>query len=300
MKEKLKNHYTRKFGETIFNDLVSPDFRLKAENIKRKGYGKEAVDNQMALMINEDLISEEQRSKFNWAFDFPGWIGELDLNKEHRKEIMLIQLEPHVEDYDYQVVYELAESTGKREFGIQENNEKLITRSTRPIWDNMTRLLTSQEQRIDIFKNKNTSALYSILEKIYVTDMCHFAPQGPTTLLNQLPWNKIRSAVARKFMFEEIELINPKLLIASGLPVIKAVTKILKGNSRKQLLNPSDLTPNNYKSFPYLYEYEIRGKKQLVLFMPHVGTINPSNGTFWRKSVDNFNILLREKGVLVN
>jgi hypothetical protein len=298
IKENLRKHYITKFGETIFEDLISPDFIIKAENIKPKGLGKEAVDEQMDEIVQKGLLSPSDRSNFKWAFDFPGWIGKLNLDQEHRKEIMLIQLEPHVERFDYQIVYELAEETGEKEFGIELSKEKLITRSTRPIWDNATRLLATKKQKDLIFKEKQTDVLYSILDKLYISDMCHFAPQGPTTLLKKLPWNQIRKSVAEAFMFEEINLINPRLLIASGGNVIKAVDKLFSRYNRKLLIRPSDLQPNNYQNFPYLYEYDIEGRKQHILFAPHIGTVNPTNMTFWKNSVDAFNILLRDHGIL--
>ncbi|MBK9014515.1 MAG: hypothetical protein IPM82_10745 [Saprospiraceae bacterium] len=102
----FRQFFYEKYGEAITDDLIDPNFRLRMENIKPRGRAKNIVKAQMQQLVEKRLLSEKDFKTFDWwAFDFPGWIGGMDFEKERLKEVMIIQLEPHIKDHDYQIVY---------------------------------------------------------------------------------------------------------------------------------------------------------------------------------------------------
>ncbi len=298
----VRQFFHEKYGQPITDDLIGPDFRLRMEKIKPRGKAKDAVQVQMQQMVAKGLLSDKDFQVFpRWAFDFPGWIGGMDFEKERLKEVMIIQLEPHVEKYDYQVVYELGEATGKREFSINIQTQKIVNRSTRDIWNNAVKMLCTGPEYDSIFKQGNLDALYHILDKLYITDMCHFAPQGAADLLKQLPWTGkygIRSKVASHFMHQEIKLINPKLLVASGGEVIKAAEQLFNGYQKELVFGPGKLKTNNLQNLPQLFKMTNKNEQFHLLQIPHIGTLILPASSFWRGHVVSLNIALQESGVM--
>jgi hypothetical protein len=198
-------------------------------------------------------------------------------------------------------VYELAEESGKREFSINTSTQKIINRSTRDIWNNAVKMLCTGPEHDAIFKQGNLDILYKILGKLYITDMCHFAPQGAANFLNQLPWagkHGIRSKVATHFMHQEIKLINPKLLVASGGEVIKAADQLFAGYRKELVFGPGRLKTNNLQNLPNLYRITKSDEEFHLLQIPHIGTTIPPASSFWRGHVMSLNVALHESGVL--
>ncbi|PCE62896.1 hypothetical protein [Sediminicola luteus] len=125
----------------------------KEQEIKNKI--KEFTQNKRSI-ISETLIDNEV-----WAFDFPSWTGELDFNKQHIKEIMVIGMEPHIRDRFFQATYGLRE-TKKNEF------HEIDEGANKNLWNNLNSL----------FGNKKDYKVRDFLDKFYVTDLSHFAIKG--------------------------------------------------------------------------------------------------------------------------
>ncbi|MBK9014516.1 MAG: hypothetical protein IPM82_10750 [Saprospiraceae bacterium] len=186
----------------------------------------------------------------------------------------------------------MAEASGKREFSINTQTKKIVNRSARNIWNNTVKMLCSDKEYEMIFNHDNLDQLYHLLDKLYITDMCHFAPQGDVELLKQLSWTGkygIRSKVANYFMHQEIKLINPKLLIASGGEVIKAT---------KQLFVEGEVWGLKPQNLPNLYKMTSNAEEFHLLQIPHIGTLMPRPYSFWREHIDSLNKVLQESGVL--
>lgn len=141
-----------KYGVRVVNELYAKG-RLQAQNIKDKNpVSQTLVASHMQSIFNQlqkgnvnewieanykdkkDKIvtgntNKEKWDKKSWTFDFSGWLGSLDFNKEHVKKYMIVGLEPHVEYYDFQIVYGLSDmapgNKGKR-FTIDSKEKEFV------------------------------------------------------------------------------------------------------------------------------------------------------------------------------
>ena len=212
---------------------------------------------------------EEQLEENNWAFDFPGWIGELDFSGTHTKEIMVLGMEPHIGKRDFQVTYGLRE-TGKDIFG--ELDEYL---SNTRLWKNL----------YGLFGNESGYQSKEFLKKFYITDMSHFAVQGKASeMLSFKKWRKIRAEVANIFLPREIELIRPKYIVSQGNDVAdfieyKVLDKLGKRIAKKATQDFTTLLPKQCKNSPTFKKYEIFNTEIIHLRLPHVGS--PNGNYFW-------------------
>lgn len=286
----LKEILLEKFGQAIFHHLIPNQMILDFNRIVRKGEGSKEVSDQLETFVNNGLLDEtfyeEYRGK--WAFDFPGWIGDIKENDGRLRDYMIIQAEPHVEDYDYQIVYEFAERQYRQDFQIE--GSKIKSNSIRDIWSRTVKFLANENEYEEIFNNKDQSVLYKLLEKIYISDICHFAPQVPVKdLLWQKAWTRkggVRDKIAQEFLVREIMAINPKMIIASGKSSIAAVKEYLLPKFKKnEILNTADVKGRGINDIPVLYElYSNNTFVTYLLCVPHLGFDGYSAGTFWEEN----------------
>lgn len=297
----LLNLLTEKFGQTICENLVNLDTTLNFNKIVKKGSATKEVDIQMMELVNKGLLDSNYYNlyKNKWAFDFPGWIGKLNNENGRIRDYMIIQAEPHVEIFDYQIVYEFAEKNYRNDFSIK--NEKVKSNTIRDIWTRTIKFLATDQEYEDIFSGKDLNVLYSILEKIYITDICHFAPQIPVKeLLIQKEWTKkggVRDSIAKQFLMREIYSINPKLIISSGKSSNKAVEKYLMPYfETKEILNTNDVKGRGISSIPIVYElYRKNQFKTYLAMVPHLGFDGFPPGTFWKEKGRELHSKMREK-----
>lgn len=81
----------------------------------------------------------------------------------------------------------------------------------------------------EVCENNNETELKKFINQFYITDLCHFAPQGNANLINNVSkWSKIRESVAKEFIKNEIEIINPKIILAQGTDVFNTLKKLLE------------------------------------------------------------------------
>jgi hypothetical protein len=280
-----------KFGQPIYNHLVSNRMTLDFNKIVRKGSGKKEVNDQLESLVRKGLLDESffEKYKGNWAFDFPGWVGELKEANNRLRDYMIIQAEPHVENYDFQIVYEFAEREYGKDFSIIGN--KIKSNSGRDIWSRVIKFIANDNEYEKIFDNKDKAVLYDILEKVYITDICHFAPQIQVKeLLKQKAWTKkggVRDKIAQNFLVKEIKTINPKMIISSGKSSIAAVNEYLlqlPEFEKKEILNTTDIKGRGINDIPVLYElYRENTFFTYLLCVPHLGFDGYSAGTFWKE-----------------
>lgn len=253
-----------KYGDEIYNSLVEGKESLRL----KKGYKDEVYKNQLEnKVINKFDISPNIK---NWAFDFPGWIGDLNnKTKRRNKEIMVIGLEPHISDHSFQVTYGLRE-TMKNEF------DEIGFGNNQRLWNNLFDLFNSNSKELD----------KKFLSRFYITDLCHFAPRGNANLIKQIPtWKKIREKIALNFLPKEIDLLQPKYIVSHGLVACHIIdNKILKKKGIPlNWKSPKELNEKfntRLKNLPFLSQYEINGKLLYHVGLPHLASGQTHN--FWK------------------
>lgn len=263
MKKDLKELLVDKYGEPIVNKLLSPDYKVIIDNIESYGCGQEKVVYQIRNLSQKGLIPENLTDKIIWAFDFPGWIGNIELEP---KEVMVIGLEPHIQNNDFQIAYGLGECKD----GSYTSNHFLINR--------IHKLLLS---------NYNLS---DAMRKMYITDLCHFAPRGNANQIDDIPnWSKIRENTAKEFLKREIDIIKPKTIIAQGKSSFKFLKKNLSLAIDEEKIKTGYKRPQEY-SFQFS---EFNGIK--IIGAPHIGSEFNLLYKFWNTKFSEIYNLVNKK-----
>jgi hypothetical protein len=264
---KLSYFFKNKYGEDVYEALVEGEsvLNLKKGNSENL-YGRNAISEN----IPESLLSKELKSKYEWAFDFPGWIGGLKNEPQSiNKEIMIIGLEPHIEAWTFQVVY------GLRETALGEYKD-LNNGNCKNLWENLNKIFTEKNEIEDDF-----------LKKLYITDLCHFAPKGKAFQIKEIKnWKEIRKQCATKYLSDEISLINPKFIVSHGVEaanivankILKEIAIPIKWKSPKELKNELEF---KYVNLPFISKYEFKGKDLFHIGVPHLASGFTKN--FWKK-----------------
>ncbi len=273
--------FKEKYGEEIYSELVN-DFQIIAQNIREKNeIDQLKVKNHLAI-INNRLDLNLDIHNTNWAFDFSGWTGKLRNGNDQLKKYMIVGLEPHVERYDFQVTYGLSDKTpqGSQRFELDLNNEFEIkcNDDSSLIWSNLFKIMASFNQQNELLKKGNEQIMFDFLDKFYIVDLCHFAPQDKAKAINDVKdWDKIRFKVASHYLTKEIDIIKPKVIITQGNGVFKELKKILNFKETKSY--PLKFGKNTW-SVKTGEDYN-NGFK--VLSIPHFGTIL-NYKTFYQKN----------------
>lgn len=266
----LDRLFQDKYGEEIYSKLVT-DFQLNAEKITPANKPDQLIVKRHIERINQNLGLGLCINGTNWAFDFSGWTGQLDLKKNNLKEYMIIGLEPHVERYDFQVTYGLSDKTpqGSQRFSLDLENKFIqCNDDSSLIWTNLFKIVASDKQQSEVFEKGNRATMLNFLNQFYITDLCHFAPQEKAKAINDIKgWKNIRHKVASQFLPCEINQIKPKVLITQGNNVFTELKQILK-------FNETDSYPLEFgKNCWSIKTGEDKDKKYRVLSIPHFGTV---------------------------
>jgi hypothetical protein len=261
-----------KFGKLITNSMLEPNklelTKGHSSKVYKNDYSVENTEKVIGL-IPESYELKELIKKKNWAFDFPGWIGKLDFEQNSAKEIMIIGMEPHVGGRYYQATYGLRE-TSENEFGELDE-----FKPNSMLWKNIS----------ELFNQKGHYQDREFLERVYITDMAHFAIKGNADEMKKFSkWNKVRSHIAKEYLRKEVELINPKYIVSQGNDVAKFVEKIIlskigKEIQRKKTLDFKTELPTKCKTSPEFTKYKINDSELIHLKLPHVGS--PNSNYFW-------------------
>ena len=230
--EKFRQHLENKYGKDV-TDLLYNDGKITTENIKvLSEEGQKIVQNHLNV-IDEKINFNFIENEYKWAFDFSGWTGKIDFTSDRLKKYMVIGLEPHIERFDFQITYGLSDNTpisNESRFSIDCEKPEFIQckNDSSLIWTNLFKLLASEETIKEVKDNKNEIKLKEFLNQFFITDLCHFAPQGSANLINKVSkWSKIRESVANEFIKKEIEIINPEIIFTQGTDVFNTLKKIL-------------------------------------------------------------------------
>lgn len=250
--EEFRKYLKNKFGKVADYLLEEESLELKTgsdEELYNLKGNHEENNREQVKRHTEDQFSEfSSQTKWDgdsfpgWAFDFPGWIGNLDIKKDiPARDIMVIGLEPHIQWRFYQVTY------GFRKPHPDYFKDKEQLTDNKNLHTNLKALFGS--------KNESAEDFY---KQFYVTDMCFFAPKGNANLIGQVKpkWGDVRAQVAQKLLKEEIEFIAPKIIISSGLVIADFVdNKILKKIAHPiEWISPKDFwnEPGATKNLPFI------------------------------------------------
>jgi hypothetical protein len=293
--EKFIHFLYKKYGKNI-TDKLTQENRLYAENIRVKNSSdqKLVVEHLKELVLTLGIDLEIEESSRFWAFDFPGWIGELDFQREHVRKYMVIGLEPHIERFDFQITYGLSERTplnNAERFKIRENNLICCEDDSDIIWTNLFNLFANDKVRKSVYEQKDIISLMEFLNQFYITDLCHFAPQGKAKAIQSInKWSSIRFDVAHHFIQDEIALINPEIVVTQGIEVFKSIKEILNIN-----------TSENYRIPVGKQTWNInvaRKNKMKIICLPHIGS-QMIHRTFWMRYLNRVKDLLLDNHLIL-
>lgn len=271
----LEKILSKKYGREIMELLVNSG-RLTIPNVDHE-HLKSLAATQMNSFIHEGFLTTEEYDIFKnrgWGLDFSGWLGEM--NPEKGRKYMIIGVEPHiVHPQLIQVVYDFF---SKKDMKDSERAEELF-HTGHPLWKRVSEL---------IYENPKRKA--EILMDCYIADICHFAPfdiGSADTIKQKVPrWKRIRSRVADRYLIEEIQALEPSVIIAQGQVAFQSVQSLFNIRNRSvQVLNEYAVGPKKKLFVRYFKLSEVT-----VIGVPHMGTSFNINRKFW----DEHTSLVRE------
>lgn len=284
-----------KYGAKICSSLYN-NGKLTPENIRSKNDVQQEIVKQQLGKLSVDLNLGLDIRNTNWAFDFPGWLGQLKSTIHTRKKYMIIGLEPHVERYDYQITYGLSDKTpsGTKRFEI-DRNSKLEIRCNDDsgiIWTNIFKLIAKENEIREVLINESERVLSEFLNQFYITDLCHFAPQDKAKAVHGIKsWRKIRRTIAEEYLNEEIELLKPKVIITQGSEVYKEVKKLLKCKE----IGKYPVEFSSGVNWNVIAAETTGNMKYRVISLPHIGSITTYR-TFYSSKLEKVrDVLIKNK-----
>lgn len=297
MQNKFEQFLQGKYGKELTERLVKHN-RLDVTSIQYSSdenlEDQELVKKQLANLKSQlNLTFEIDNHK--WAFDFSGWIGELDFSKPSVRKFMVVGLEPHIERFDFQITYGLSDTapvSNEKRFSIDNNKANFIRckEDSSLIWTNLFKLLANEVDQRSVQEEENEQTLEGFLQQFYITDLCHFAPRGKANTIHKVPnWKKNRFKVADHFLKNEIEIINPKVIIAQGTGVFGNLVRCLGIKSfEAHLFNVGN------KTFQIKVGHFNNSK---IISVPHIGS-SMIHKTFWKRNLKTVRDTLDFKGLV--
>ncbi len=262
------------------NEVVKALTTLESDNLIRLKGGDSSeiyVNNkfQQNIISKIDELLGDKILDFNantfgdWAFDFPGWIGDLRFNEySSNKEIMVIGMEPHIENRDFQVCY-----------GLRDLNDEgdLLGGNNKNLYKNIIDVFGDYESLAELSTIRNYD---DVLNKVYITDLCHFAIKGKAKEIFKVKnWKRIRNQIALDLLEKEIKFIKPKFILSQGTEVSNFIEKnFFRGTDYELIsqLEPKDFNMNlgerRFKNFPKFTKYAFNGLTIAHIKLPHAAS----------------------------
>jgi hypothetical protein len=182
-----------------------------------------------------------KNSFLNRKMDFPSWLGLLDFDKKHIKQLMIIG-----EDVSPKVPYSFNIAYGLGRYSILKNG--IIAEEKRnKLWIQLKAMF---DEELDL-----------VLKNVYVTDICKCNAKKKGNI-----WDNCSS----NFLLKEIELINPKIVIFQGNTAYE-YTKSILGDK----MNEEDITlyfGNN--SFPKFGKISLSNNEIWFMRIYHTSNAN--------------------------
>ena len=294
MENEFRSFLNSKYGIEITNKVFNKK-KISTENIKLRNDLDQALVKKHLSELKTKLNLEFEITDRRWAFDFSGWCGELNFGQERLKKYIVVGLEPHIADFDFQITYGLSENTpidDVKRFSIDTKQKDFIRckNDSSVIWTNLFKILSDEKSFLSVTEKGDEGSLQEFLNQFYITDLCYFAPQGKANKIGEIQdWSKIRSVVANEFLSKEIELINPELIITQGGVAFDKVSEITKIKN----IQGFNITVGK-QNWGVRYGNNERTK---ILSLPHIGSVM-INRTFWNRNLQEVKSNLRAKGIL--
>lgn len=281
--EEFRKYLKNKFGK-VADYLLEKDSLTLKEGSEEKLYHQEGDHKSGNREKVEEILktpNSTNRIKLGngpfpgWAFDFPGWIGSLDLKEDQpAKKIMVIGMEPHIQCSFYQVAYAIRKPFPDFFDNYQQLSDNYY------LHNNLSGLFA-----------EDTLSAEQFYHQFYITDMCHFAPKGNASLIKLIPnWDQMRAMVAHEYLEKEIEFIAPKIIISSGL----AVADFVDNKVLKKIAHPNKWIPpqefwnqtGSNRNLPFISLYDRTDPKDGTLKprFVHIGVPHLASGLtqhFW-------------------
>ncbi len=283
MKNNIINILSDKFGNEVVKALVIDGKLENMKFIESPDIFAKGRDEKIQTYITESIINKDTHQKIinktenYWGFDFPGWLGKI----EEGKKIMIIGQEPNVQCPPVQIVYsfnqninESSNSAAKRliEAGkfAEDNNEK---KGYLKLWYRIA----------ELFEGHFGSNI-DVLEKCYITDICHFAPSkcGTVKKINSMfgndnsqKWEDIRFKILSIYLEKEIEALTPEVILCQSDITYKTIVKILNPDQLKE-------TKMSYPKNGYKIKFSKWKNKVHLIGVPHMGSNFNITDKFWK------------------
>lgn len=208
----MRSILVEKYGEYVTSKLMEKDNMVYLDNNSTNNKISEQLEivsllnSYKELFEGEDISENIWNSEKEWGVDFSSWLGG-----SNDKEYMFIGAEPHINS-DYQLVYDFGRRKDK---SVEDSAEEFACGSD--IWSYLTDIFVEDTKR-------SKDDVTSFLSKCYITDLCHIVPKGCgqiKTIKEELDiktkdWNTFRRVIAERFLVDEIEAVNPKIIILHG------------------------------------------------------------------------------------
>jgi hypothetical protein len=251
--DEFKKYLCQKFGDKVVTLLLEENsLKLKEGNGNLFSQDTKAENINVVSTVLMPEFSKECDNSKDWAFDFPGWIDALFFEKgKPAKKIMVIGLEPHIQNTYYQVTY-----------GLRESSKNQISFDNLQLKNNLSTLFGKANER-------------DFYNQFYITDMISFAPKGNANSIQGIKqWGKIREHAADKYLNEEIQYIAPLVIVSSGKPVGYYVEKniLQKIGTRIDNIDPPTMNVAGLKTIPFISVYEWGFGKVMHLTVPHLAS----------------------------
>lgn len=292
--EEFKQLLNNKYGEEIATGLFK-EGELQTDLIKKTNEVDQEKVKKHLIRLRHQFNLNFNVDERPWAFDFPGWTGRLDFDKQRVKKYMIIGLEPHIAEFDFQITYGLSDSTpidNVKRFSIEPSKKDFIQckNDSSVIWTNLFKIFSNDNSFSAVIEKEDKKSLDEFLNQFYITDLCHFAPQGKANTISKIQdWAGVRSIVANQFLKKEIELINPEVVITQGGIAFDKLSEIIEVKDIQGFNIAVGKQNNSIK-------YGINGKTK-ILSIPHIGSLM-TNRTFWIKNLQEVKSKLKTKGIL--
>lgn len=271
--EDFKTFLDHNFGEHITDFLLNKNtLSINQGSSENLYHGNLDLNKKQILkLVNQNY--KETIEKEDWAFDFPGWLGSLDFKKDNVKDILVIGMEPHIGkgNRTAQVTYGLRETEDNQysELGEHIGNRRL--------WNNLNSVFNNNDDYYHKEKYSNNQIDNDFFNRIYITDLAHFAIKGKAKEANITNWKNIREKNANQYISETIKLIRPKYIVSQGKDVSNFINKLFQN---KENISPewNNATFSDSK-YPYFKHFKLNDNNIVHIILPHLASGNTNS--FW-------------------
>ena len=251
----IKTFLTKKYGEFVTGKFLTSEYEVVMDNLNKDGVAEQLEIKKHLRQLTDfhgrRLIPDVYlRDDVKWGMDFSSWIGKFDRGKD----FFIIGAEPHLKN-QYQLIYGFGNERGKN---VKQTALSYFANKS-DIWHYLTK---------NFAQELNDDSIIAFLQKCYISDLCHLVPTNCSQVkvicdrlaISKNDWHKFRTTIAKNFLVDEIEIVNPKFIVLHG-------TQAREFFERE--LNASFPTKKKIENWDgHVYKGEMNGHK--VIAIPHL------------------------------